>query len=114
MAHQSTPHTQTQQNMPPDQSDFAPDESAQSFDRAYRTGEGAQTGRDRAPERQSGRQHLPNTEPASATMEGSVTTRTPQSNTQGITNRSANEEAPGQRKVVEQRPDAKAGVNHNR
>lgn len=114
MAHQSTPHTQSQQNVPPDQSDFGPDESVHSLDRANRTGEGAQTGRDRAPERQTGREHLPNTEPAAAAMEGSVTTRIPLSNAQGITNRSANEEAPGQRKVVEQRPDAKAGVNHNR
>jgi hypothetical protein len=113
MAHQTTPHTQSQQNVPPDQSDFDPDQSAQSSE--LPSAElNPQIGSNRAPERLAGRAHRPNTEPAAAAMEGSVTTRTRASNTQGITNRSANEEAPGQRKVVQQREDAQAGVNHNR
>jgi hypothetical protein len=113
MAHRTTPHTQSQQDVPPDQSDFEPDQSAQSSELPS-AGLNPQTGGNRAPERLAGRGHHPNTEPAAAAMEGSVTTRTPVTNAQGITNRSADEEAPGQRKVVQQREDAQAGVNHNR
>jgi hypothetical protein len=113
MSHQTTPHTQSQQNVPPDQSDFEPNQSAQSSEQPGAP-LNAQSGSNRAPERLAGRAHHPNTEPAAAAMEGSVTTRTPASSAQGVTNRSANEEAPGQRKVVQQREDAQAGVNHNR
>jgi len=44
-------------------------------------------------------------------MTGSVSTRTPESDQQGITNHSASEESARQRKVVSERPDAQAGVD---
>ncbi len=46
--------------------------------------------------------------------EGSVTTRTPEGAKQGISNASSTEDAAGQKKVVKDRPDAQAGVNHDR
>ncbi len=46
--------------------------------------------------------------------QGSVTTRTPEGAKQGISNASSTEDAQGQKKVVEDRPDAQAGVNHDR
>lgn len=118
MSHPTTPHTQTQQNLPPDQSDFDPDQSANSSElrnlSQNQTGENAQSGTNRAPEKIGGSAHYLNTEPSGAAMEGSVTTRTPAGSAQGISNRSANEERPRQRKVVDEREDAQEGVNHNR
>ena len=36
------------------------------------------------------------------------------SDSQGITNHAASEEAKGQEKVVSQRPDSQAGINHSK
>jgi len=47
-----------------------------------------------------------------AAYEGSISTRTPKSQGQGITPRSSKEENARQEKVVRDRPDAQAGVNH--
>ncbi len=46
-----------------------------------------------------------------AAFEGDLATRTPGGEKQGISNASSDEDAAGQRKVVGQRPDARAGVN---
>lgn len=46
-----------------------------------------------------------------AALTGSVSSRTIESDQQGITNHSASEEAARQKKVVSERPDAQAGVD---
>jgi hypothetical protein len=118
MAHATTPHTQTQQNRTPNQTDLEPDQLEQTAGTGaetelYNRREGAQTGTNRSPHVIPGSGGLPNTEPAAAAYEGSVTTRAPAGEKQGISSRSADEERPGQQKVVQERPDANAGVNHS-
>ena len=118
MAKQTTPHTESQQNRSPDQTDLEPDQLAQETcggDDAstYRNADGAQTGTNRAPEKYPRASERLNTEPAVAAYEGSLRTRTPQGEGQGITGHSASEESSRQRKVVKDRPDAQAGTNHN-
>jgi hypothetical protein len=119
MAIQSTPHTKTQQNTDAAQSDLEPDQIAQDEGRGddaalYQNAEGAQTGDNRAFHRNQSEGHKHNTEPESVAHVGTVTSRTPQSENQGITNHSASEESARQEKVVSQREDAQAGVNHSR
>jgi hypothetical protein len=53
------------------------------------------------------------TEQESAAHEGSVTTRTPKAPAQGITDR-PEEESKRQQKVVNDRPDAQAGLNRSK
>jgi hypothetical protein len=77
----------------------------------YENMEGAQTGGTRAFNANDLRSHSHRTMDRSAAMTGSVNTRTPESDQQGITNRSASEESARQRKVVSERPDAQAGVD---
>lgn len=119
MAHTTTPHTQTQQNVRPEQSDLEPDQLEQTAGTGddadlYRNSDGAQVGSNRGARFVHRAAGHPNTEPAVAAHEGSVTTRTPGGEKQGITSRSAEEESARQKKVVNDRPDAQAGVNHNR
>ena len=119
MAIQSTPHTNSQQNVNPAQSDLEPDQIAQDAGRGedarlYENADGAQTGDYRAFHRNESQGPKHNTEPEEVAHVGSVTTRTPRSDNQGITNHSATEESERQEKVVRDRPDAQAGVNHNR
>jgi hypothetical protein len=119
MAHATTPHTETQQNRKLDRTDLEPDQLEQTSGTGedaelYRNNEGAQTGTDRAPEKFPDAASNLNTEQAVAAYEGSVTTRTPPGSGQGITSRSADEENVGQERVVRNRPDAQAGVNHSR
>jgi hypothetical protein len=119
MAHPTTPHTQTQQNRTPEQTDLEPDQLEQtagtgSDAELYNRREGAQSGTKRGPHVIPASGGAPNTQPAPAAFEGSVTTRTPGGKKQGISSRSADDELPGQQDVVKDRPDAKAGVNHSR
>jgi hypothetical protein len=119
MAHPTTPHTQTQQNRRPEQTDLEPDQLDQTAGSGpdaelYNRREDAQSGTNRGRHVVPTSGGAPNTEQSAAAFEGSVTTRTPGGEKQGISSRSADEEAPGQQKVVKERPDAKAGVNHNR
>jgi hypothetical protein len=119
MAHPSTPHTQTQQNRRPEQTDLEPDQLEQTAGSGpdaelYNHREGAQSGTNRGPQFVPAGGGSPNSQPAPVAFEGSVTTRTPGGQKQGISSRSADEEAPGQQEVVKQRPDAQAGVNHSR
>jgi hypothetical protein len=116
MATNTTPHTQTQQNENTAQADLEPNQlaqdTAQNDDAAvYENAAGAQTGGTRAFNANAGRDNLPNTQQFSSAMTGSVNTRTPQGETQGITNHSASEESERQEKVVSERPDAQAGVD---
>lgn len=116
MAVQKTPHTQTRQNMDPAAADlesgqFVADAGHGEDAKLYENMEGAQTGGTRAFNANDGRCNSHRTIDRSAAMTGSIDTRTPESDQQGITHRSASEESERQRKVVSQRPDAQAGVN---
>jgi hypothetical protein len=119
MAHQTTPHTQTEQNRKPDRSDLEPDQMEQTAGRGpdsdlYRNRDGAQTGTNRGPQHAPGARGNPNSQPAPAAYEGSTNTRTPEGEKQGITSHSSQEESSRQQKVVNDRSDAQAGVNHRR
>ena len=116
MTKQKSPHTQSQQNAVPERTDL---ENAQSDleqeaeEKTYENMEGAETGTDRSPRKMPGRGPHHNSEPESIAHEGSVTTRTPKRPAQGITDR-PQEESARQKKVVNDRPDAQAGVNHSK
>jgi hypothetical protein len=75
--------------------------------------EGAETGANRSPRRVPRSSQHHKTQPETVAHEGSVKTRTPKRPAQGITDR-PEEEAERQRKVVNERPDAQAGVNHSK
>ncbi len=119
MAVQKTPHTQSQQNTNFAQTDVNPDDMPQTVgsgeDAAtYENRDGAQAGGTRSPRHSpnSGAPH--NTEQAPVAYEGPLTSRVFDDSTkQGISNNSSAKEAEGQRKVVGQRDDAQAGVNHS-
>jgi hypothetical protein len=116
MPGQTTPHTQTQQNTDPIQAELEPNQQAadsgQDEDASlYENMDGAQTGGTRAFNANAARSHHPHTEPRTAALNGGINTRTPESDKPGITNRSASEESARQRKVVNEYPDALAGVD---
>lgn len=116
MAVQKTPHTQTRQNMDPAAADieatrFVADAGRGEDAKLYENMQGAQSGGTRAFNANDGRSNTHRTIDRSAAMTGSVNTRTPESEQQGITHRSASEESERQRKVVSERPDAQAGVD---
>ena len=115
MTKQKTPHTQTQQNVAPEQTDLEPNEETfVSGEPVNREIAGAETGQDRAFRKIQVRSNRKKVEPTTAAYEGPVTTRTPKRPVQGITSRSADEESERQQKVVNERPDAQAGVNHSK
>jgi hypothetical protein len=116
MAMKTTPHTQSQQNKDPTQSDLETDQMAQDSgqegdEALYENADGAQAGGTRAFNANAIRSKLPNTQPRTAALDGGIDTRTPESEDQGITNHSASEESARQRKVVSERPDSLAGVD---
>ena len=118
MTKQRTPHTQTQQNTRPEQTDMEADEGQQDTSGndadLYSRMEGAETGGNRSPRRATTGSSGSTTEPETEAHEGSVDTRTPKRPAQGITSRSSEEESARQEKVVNERPDAQAGVNHSK
>jgi hypothetical protein len=119
MTKETTPHTQTQQNAPTEQTDLERDQRAHdsgtgSDEQLYKNMEGAETGDNRTPRKTQTRSMHHKTEPETEAHEGSVTTRTPKRPSQGITSHSAEEESSRQQKVVNDRPDAQAGVNHSK
>ena len=98
----------------PEQSDSETGRELPGHDEeTYSRMEGAETGTNRSPRtlHTGGPEH--NTEPEQEAHEGSVTTRTPKKPAQGITSHSAEEESARQEKVVNDRPDAQAGVKHS-
>lgn len=116
MAVQKSPHSKTRQNMDPvaadlDDNQIAGDAGHGEDVQLYKNMAGAQTGGTRAFNANDVRNHSHHTMGRSAAMTGSISTRTPESDQQGITNHSASEESARQRKVVSQRPDALAGVD---
>jgi hypothetical protein len=119
MAQQKSPHTQSEQNQSQTQMNLEPGELEQMLGtgedaRTYENSDGAQTGGTRSPRHapKAGVKH--NVEPATAAFEGATTSRTVKDpNKQGATNRSSAMENEGQEKVVKDRPDSQAGVNHS-
>jgi hypothetical protein len=116
MAMQTTPHTQTQQNITPPDMDLEPNQLPQDAGQGadaelYRNTAGAQSGENRAFHINDTRDNLPNAEQETAVLTGSTNTRLPQSDNQGVTNHSASEESERQQKVVNDRPDANQGVD---
>jgi hypothetical protein len=117
MTKQKTPHTQTQQDTSPEQTDLDNDErgfEAEASDPIYENMDDAQTGEDRSPRKLQTGGPSHRIEPEQVAHEGSVHTRTPKRPSQGVTAHSAEEESARQEKVVNARPDAQAGVNHSK
>jgi hypothetical protein len=114
---QKSPHTQTQQDRIPEQTDLEPNEQPFEADspadeQLYKRMDGAETGQNRSPREIQVRQQRHRTEPEVEAHEGPVSTRTPKRPVQGITSRSAATESARQKKVIKNRPDAKAGTKH--
>ena len=114
MAEQKTPHTQTEQNTKPERSDSDVDETRSADDQIYANMEGAETGTNRSPRKIQTNGVSRKIEPETTAHEGSVSTRTPKRPVQGITSHSAEEESARQEKVVNDRPDARAGLNQSK
>ena len=115
MAEQKTPHTQTEQNTKPERSDSDVDETRSTADdQIYANMEGAETGTNRSPRKLQTNGVSRKIEPELTAHEGSVSTRTPKRPVQGITSHSAEEESARQEKVVNDRPDARAGLNRSK
>lgn len=117
MTKQKSPHTQTQQDTIPEQSDLEANEQpyeadSPSDEELYTRMEGAETGENRSSREIQTRSERHRTEPEVEAHEGSVSTRTPKRPGQGITSHSAAEESERQEKVVNDRPDAEAGTKH--
>jgi hypothetical protein len=114
MAKQKSPHTQTEQNAVPEKTDLENvGGSTEADTNIYENMEGAETGTDRSPRKVPRRAPANNTEQESVAHEGSVTARTPKRPAQGITDR-PDEESRRQQKVVNDRPDAQAGLNRSK
>src|SRR5581483_8652571 len=116
MTKQKSPHTNTQQNRRPEETDMETPGQAYETDPGadqtlYENEEGAETGENRSPREIDTRVERRRTEPMQEAHEGPVTTRTPKRPSQGISSRSSEEESSRQEKVVKDRPDAQAGVN---
>jgi hypothetical protein len=112
-------HTNSQQNTNFAQTDLNPDDMPGTVMRgqdaaAYENNEGAQTSGKRSMRDMPGSAHEHNTEPQAVAYEGTLTSRTAHdAGKQGISNASSASEAERQQKVVSQREDAQAGVNHS-
>jgi hypothetical protein len=114
MSRQKTPHTNSQQNTTPQQSDFEPgiQESESGADEEnYSRNNGAETGSNRSPRKVQTRSGRHRTEPETTAHEGRLSSRTSATRKQGITSRSAEEESKRQSKVVKNRQDGRAGIN---
>jgi hypothetical protein len=119
MTVQKSPHTQSQQNTHFAQTDVNPHDMEQTVgtggDAAtYENRDGAQTGATRSPKHSpnSGSPH--NVEPEAVAHEGELASRVfDDADKQGISNNASSKEAPRQQKVVSQREDSQAGVNHS-
>lgn len=116
MAEQKSPHTQTQQDTHFAQTDVNRDEVEQNTGNApeYEETYGAQTGGKRSPKTMPQSANPHNAEEQQVAFEGTLASRSFDDDTkQGVTTAPSSKEAEGQRKVVGQREDAQAGVNHS-
>ena len=116
MTIQKSPHTQTQQDTMPEPSDLKAGERAYETDFASdqsvdKNAEGAETGTNRSPRETDMRNARLKMEPEVEAHEEQVATRKPKRPSQGTTSHSAEEKSATQKKVVNERPDAQAGVN---
>src|SRR3954451_25171111 len=98
MAVQKSPHTNTQQNTRPEQSNLEDNEQQYETDSPrdqarYQQTDGAETGMTRSPREVETRSERHKTEPEKEAHEGRVSTRTPKRSSQGVTARSAEEES---------------------
>lgn len=119
MPQQTAPHTESQRNSKRTQTDLEPGILEQEVGRGddaalYEQFEGAQTGTDRAPRKHPEGADQPNTQSTPVAYEGGLASRAPGGDTQGISNGPAEDETARQQKVVKDRPDALAGVDHSR
>ncbi len=116
MTIQKSPHTNTQQDTKPEQTDLDAGEEVYEADEdenLYSRADGAETGMNRSRREVQTRTERHRTEPEVAAHEGQISTRVPKRPAQGISSRE-DDEAKRQKKVVKNRPDAQAGVNHSR
>ena len=118
MTKPTTPHTTTQQNVSPLQTDVDPlaNELEPSIEdlNLYQNMDGAESGTNRTPKRIPDPSNKRNVEPQPVAYEGELTTRSPGGDGQGITSHSGNEERERQQRVVKDRSDAQAGLNHSK
>lgn len=80
----------------------------------HRLDDGAERGTNRGPHIVPNARGDHNVVPAQAAYEGSATTRTPEGSEQGVTTHTQSEESARQKKVVKDRPDARASLNHSK
>jgi len=115
MTKQNKTQTQSEQDVKAKQTDLEADQNKPSTDdQFYAEMAHAETGSNRSPRQVHRNAPSRNTEPEPSAHEGSVTTRTPKRPVQGVTSRSAAEESERQEKVVNDRPDAQAGLNRSK
>lgn len=118
MAKQKSPHTQSEQNQPQVQMNLEPGELEEMLGtgedaKTYENDEGLQAGGTRSPRHAPRAAVKHNVEPATEAFEGGTSSRIARDpNKQGATNRSSAMENEGQEKVVKDRTDSQAGVNH--
>jgi len=116
MTQEKSTHTQTQQDTHFAQADVSPGEQEQNLGNAseYEKMEGAQTGGKRSQKTMPGTAQGRNTEEQPAAFEGTLASRAfDDDNKQGVTTNPSSKEAEGQRKVVGERQDSQAGLNHS-
>src|SRR5436190_12318963 len=112
MTKQNRTETQSEQDVKAKQTDLEGDQNKPSTDdQIYAEMAHAETGSNRGPRQVHRNAPSRNTEPETSAHEGSVTTRSPKRPVQGVTSRSAAEESERQEKVVNDRTDARAGLN---
>ena len=115
MTRQKSPHTQSEQNARPEQTDLETDQGdIDPEEEIYENVAGAETGSNRSPRRGPKGAKRHRIEPERAAREGLVSTRAPKKPAQGVSSRSAEEEGKRQKKVVRARPDARADVNRSK
>jgi len=94
-----------------DSIDIAENMSANDAELIY---DGAESGANRSFAKNPSEADSHNTLPETEAHVGNLTSRVIHSDSQGISNHSANDEAAGQQKVTDARPDSQAGTNHSR
>ena len=110
---QSTPHTEAHASGDGNLEAFD-DAEAMSPEDAARDFDGAQTAGGRSMAKNPSPTEKHNAVPEDVAHTGHLASRVIHSDSQGISNHSANEEAIGQEKVTSQRPDSQAGINHSK
>lgn len=105
MAVQTTPHTNSEQNVNSAAMDLEPNQNPQDVGRGedaalYKNADGAQTGGTRAFHANDRRDNQPKSIDEGSAVIASSSSRLPQNDQQGITNRPGSEERERQQKVI--------------